>query len=306
MDKRSFLHVPGYDNNNSRIRGSCCSNYSLESRLDDNSNDKYTAAIELSNKCREFYKSRVEAANTMKSKWRENNQQRDNSDVHDQSFSSASSLSLSSGANDNERTINSKQQRIRVDQAMERLRTEMVSLMDQDLSLMKQLLTLNETIEELKWQSQYYNYSASSASFSASKNLSISDTEMYDSEDDSSTAQHASHNSVHAGHLNVWLTKRNIPKYSRDLQKTSVDSASGNLVNVHSPHTKITVTNKDTPLDKLPNYVYADTSPLVCPPETKYAPERHVTTIVHHERGENSFDSGIHGSASGDELPWRS
>ncbi|XP_046566772.1 leucine rich adaptor protein 1-like [Haliotis rubra] len=124
--------------------------------------DKYTASIELSNACRQFYKSRVETAEAMKEKWDK-------------------TPSTTTDANGNGRQKNS------IDKAMETLRAEMASLMDQDLSLMKQLLTLNETIEDLKWQRKYY-YSKSDLQTSScdmeGSDWSVSETEMYESDSD--------------------------------------------------------------------------------------------------------------------------
>lgn len=116
--------------------------------------DKYTAGIELSNKCREFYQKRMEIADNVKQRL--------------------------SPVPRNEKKKSS------LDIAMEKLGSEMASLMDQDLSLMKQLLTLNEAIEDLKWQSRNNSRSFSTSSCDLSgSDLSVSDTEMTcHSEDD--------------------------------------------------------------------------------------------------------------------------
>lgn len=164
MDKGSLLKVPGQ----------------AETDM-----DKYTASIELSNACRQFYQSRLEAAHGIKSRWeRHSNPQStccgDDSNDNCRPASDHTCSSVSSGSQ--------QRQRNSIDEAMDRLRSEMTSLMDQDLSLMKQLLTLNETIEELKWQRRYY-YSRGSLPGSSTdlrhSDCSISDTEMYESDDDS-------------------------------------------------------------------------------------------------------------------------
>ncbi|KAL8623779.1 hypothetical protein ACOMHN_054085 [Nucella lapillus] len=163
MDKGKFLQVPG----------------ETESEM-----DKYTASIELSNACRQFYQSRLEAAHCIKSKWERH--------AHSTCCGDDSSNDNCRPADDHTGTSVSSQsqhrQRNSIDEAMDRLRTEMTSLMDQDLSLMKQLLTLNETIEELKWQRRYY-YSRGSLPGSSTdlrhSDCSFSDTEMYESDDDS-------------------------------------------------------------------------------------------------------------------------
>lgn len=116
--------------------------------------DKYTAGIELSNKCRQFYQKRMETAEDVKQR-------------------------LSP-------ILKKERKKSTLDVAMEKLSNEMASLMDQDLSLMKQLLTLNEAIEDLKWQSRNNSRSFSTSSCDISgSDLSVSDTEMMcHSEDD--------------------------------------------------------------------------------------------------------------------------
>lgn len=116
--------------------------------------DKYTAGIELSNKCRQFYQKRMETAEDVK-----------------QRFSPI---------------LKKERKKSTLDVAMEKLGNEMASLMDQDLSLMKQLLTLNEAVEDLKWQSRNNSRSFSTSSCDISgSDLSVSDTEMMcHSEDD--------------------------------------------------------------------------------------------------------------------------
>ncbi|KAK7490484.1 hypothetical protein BaRGS_00018270 [Batillaria attramentaria] len=84
---------------------------------DQEGTDKYTASIELSNACRQFYKSRVEAANCIKTRWERN----------------AAHVTRRTSGNDNDHTGNrdnsntSRKQRNSIDEAMEKLRTEMAS-----------------------------------------------------------------------------------------------------------------------------------------------------------------------------------
>ncbi|WAR23047.1 hypothetical protein MAR_036716 [Mya arenaria] len=122
--------------------------------------DDYTASIELSNACREFYRNRVKATENFK----QNMKNRTN----------------------NDRTSTTTK-RTSIDDAMVKLRGEMASLMDQDLSLMKQLLTLNEAIEDLKTKRLYHlskdSLRASSQDLHAS-DLSVSETDMYETDDE--------------------------------------------------------------------------------------------------------------------------
>lgn len=116
--------------------------------------DEYTASIELSNACREFYRNRVKATENFKQNLGGNR--------------------------------STHYRRTSIDDAMEKLRNEMASLMDQDLSLMKQLLTLNEAIEDLKVKRLYHvskdSLRASSQELHVS-DWSVSETDMFDSED---------------------------------------------------------------------------------------------------------------------------
>ncbi|KAL3868414.1 hypothetical protein ACJMK2_041222 [Sinanodonta woodiana] len=119
--------------------------------------DDYTAAIELSNACREFYRNRVKATENFK-----------------QRLSTAQ----------NKQQTNTR--KTSIDEAMERLNFEMASLMDQDLSLMKQLLTLNESIEDLKSKRLYYVSKDSLRNSSQelhTSDWSMSETDMYEEED---------------------------------------------------------------------------------------------------------------------------
>ncbi|XP_060083638.1 uncharacterized protein LOC132562881 [Ylistrum balloti] len=119
--------------------------------------DKYTESIELSNKCREFYRRRMESMEMSKQRL---------------------SPTLRSG---------NKTKKSSIDVAMEKLGTEMTSLMDQDMSLMKQLLMLNEAIEELKFNRRYSNSSLPDSSgdiVSDSDDGSVSETDMFVSEED--------------------------------------------------------------------------------------------------------------------------
>uniref|UniRef100_A0A0B6ZWW3 Uncharacterized protein n=2 Tax=Arion vulgaris TaxID=1028688 RepID=A0A0B6ZWW3_9EUPU len=315
MDTKSYLRVPGWESSIDRLGESCCSGSSTSWELDNsNNNDKYTAAIELSNKCREFYKHRLEAANKRKSKCRESSLGHQQENIIDTTFSSSSSSSpLTSDGDDNVRGNQSQEQRRRIDQAMDTLRSEMVSLMDQDLSLMKQLLTLNETIEDLKWQRQYYSYSNSWTSFSASKNMerSVSDMEIYDSDDeDFRIAQQASPcSSVQTAQVtgSTWHNSRNVRKNSRDFQKISVDSVNVKVESMSSSLRDKPTRTTDTK-DILP--VNSDTSTHFRTPSPQFTFDCHVISngavTIHHERGENSFDSGIHEATSSDELTWSS
>ncbi|XP_062589691.1 uncharacterized protein LOC134251308 [Saccostrea cucullata] len=118
--------------------------------------DHYSAAIDFSNACREFYINRKKATESFKEQMKEEEKSKQ------------------------EKVLQRK--RSSIDVAMETLRKEMASLMDQDLCLMKQLLTLNETIEDIKTRRWY---SASQNSLQASSvNLrgsddSLSETDMY-------------------------------------------------------------------------------------------------------------------------------
>nr|XP_022317690.1 uncharacterized protein LOC111120928 [Crassostrea virginica] len=118
--------------------------------------DHYSAAIDFSNACREFYINRVRATESFKEQMKEEEKSK------------------------HERPLQRK--RSSIDIAMETLRKEMASLMDQDLCLMKQLLTLNETIEDIKtrrWYSDSQNsLKASSVDLGAS-DASLSETDMY-------------------------------------------------------------------------------------------------------------------------------
>ncbi|XP_060070365.1 uncharacterized protein LOC132550337 [Ylistrum balloti] len=92
----------------------------LTTRQPVDSTDAYTASIELSNSCREFYYSRQRSTEDLKDKI-----------CNDSDLTKPKSF---------------------MDEAMATLRKEMANLMDQDLGLMKQLLTMNDTIEEIKFQ----------------------------------------------------------------------------------------------------------------------------------------------------------
>ncbi|KAL5022562.1 hypothetical protein ScPMuIL_001717 [Solemya velum] len=124
--------------------------------------DQYTAFIELSNRCREFYRTRLHAAELAKQKI---NTENDTNSISDSSVTTDGGKKTS------------------LDHAMDKLRKEMVSLMDQDLSLMKQLLTLNEAIEDLKFRrNNYYSRSSiqgSSCEFSES-DWSVSGSDIHE------------------------------------------------------------------------------------------------------------------------------
>lgn len=118
--------------------------------------DHYTAAIDFSNACREFYINRVRATESFKEQMKEDEKSKEQKPL--------------------------QRKRSSIDIAMETLRKEMASLMDQDLCLMKQLLTLNETIEDIKtrrWYSDSQNsLKASSVDLGGSED-SLSETDMY-------------------------------------------------------------------------------------------------------------------------------
>ncbi|OWF51737.1 uncharacterized protein LOC110448697 [Mizuhopecten yessoensis] len=176
--------------------------------------DKYTESIDLSNKCREFYRWRME--NMEKSKQR-----------------------LSPTLRPGHKTKKSS-----IDVAMAKLGTEMTSLMDQDMSLMKQLLMLNEAIEELKFHRRYSNSSLPDSScdlVSDSDDESVSETDMFVSEDDLvkmcnnchlgnvltnsvSTSCDNNINHVTTKQSNIIQSKNFLDKSSREEQNVSYDS----------------------------------------------------------------------------------
>ncbi|GFN89409.1 hypothetical protein PoB_001591500 [Plakobranchus ocellatus] len=168
--KLSHCHISG-NNNNNNISSTVSNNNTVNSnasaistsssnstltvngRCSDvvvNANDKYTAAIELSNRCREFYNSRLAAASSIKSRWSvpqaacDNHAQENNnntsssvlpslsSSTSSSPTSSSSSTSLSSTSNCSKVNTpdvgNTKRRTNSIDQAMDRLRTEMVSV----------------------------------------------------------------------------------------------------------------------------------------------------------------------------------
>lgn len=122
----------------------------------ESADDHYTASIELSNACREFYRNRVKATESFKEKM-------------------------------GTQIPKPVQRKTGIDAAMDKLKSEMASLMDQDLSLMKQLLTLNEAIEDLKVKRLYHlskdSMRTSSQEMHAS-DWSVSETDMFDSDDE--------------------------------------------------------------------------------------------------------------------------
>ncbi|KAK6990025.1 hypothetical protein BgiMline_013296 [Biomphalaria glabrata] len=303
LPKKCYLQVPGMDNATEEAQGW---------PQDDAVSDKYTAAIELSNKCRDFYKSRVEAANIMKSKWRHSVS---DSESASSSASTSPTSSTSSISQSQEDENVSRGHKSGVDAAMERLRAEMVSLIDQDLSLMKQLLTLNETIEELKWQRQYYSCSTSCTSLSNSKllesNWSVSDTEMYEAEDDLMAVNHLTSGTAQTGMVTgpTWHSTRKTRKATKDLDNGSMDNAAPLLdiivdvsVDNCGQHERVADSPEDISvcsesLDSLGHMKYM---------KNKYRShldpctnEQSGQSIIHHDREQNSFDSGIH-----EDLVW--
>lgn len=143
--------------------------------------DKYTASIELSNACREFYRSRIKAAEVARKRVESDASDETGSDSAEGSSTSASSSSSSLSSSSSSSDSNRK--KTTIDVAMEQLRREMASLMDQDLSLMKQLLILNEAIEDLKVQRGYLSSRGSLPSSScdlSESQWSVSETEMFE------------------------------------------------------------------------------------------------------------------------------
>ena len=148
------------------------------------------------------------------------------------------------------------------------------SLMEQDLSLMKQLLTLNETIEDLKWQRRYY-YSPHSLSASSIEldhsDCSVSDTEMYDSEDDTL--------------IPTATTATASPTCRAPAVLLSPpESSSSSHRNYESSHV---------------------TSTHACSGEKRCVVDSHLlvagSSVKVYHGEQNSFDSGIHESSSGEE-----
>ncbi|RUS90923.1 hypothetical protein EGW08_001320, partial [Elysia chlorotica] len=151
-------------NINNNASNSSCSSLAMTNNgrccCDIDANDKYTAAIELSNKCREFYQSRLEAANSIKSRWRiepsdklstENSypyspqtkhQSQKSASLSSFSSSTSSSESLSASSStsslsacssgvsnkDSSAQFGKARRTNSIDLAMNRLRTEMVSI----------------------------------------------------------------------------------------------------------------------------------------------------------------------------------
>ncbi|XP_060070420.1 uncharacterized protein LOC132550378 [Ylistrum balloti] len=136
----------------------------MEGSVAMSSSDKYTASIEFSNACREFYIKRVKATEVLKDQIR-----------------------TKSDRAMKQRRPQSQQPSSPIESAMDKLRREMASLMDQDLSLMKQLLTLNETIEDIKSRRLYgvskESLCQSNEDLEGSRD-SFSDMDLYDSDEE--------------------------------------------------------------------------------------------------------------------------
>ncbi|OWF38136.1 uncharacterized protein LOC110466649 [Mizuhopecten yessoensis] len=136
----------------------------MEGSVDMSGSDKYTASIEFSNACREFYIKRVKATENLKDQIR-----------------------IKSDIETKQRMPKSQQPASSIESAMDKLRREMASLMDQDLSLMKQLLTLNETIEDIKSRRLYgvskESLCQSNGDLGGSRD-SFSDMDLYDSDEE--------------------------------------------------------------------------------------------------------------------------
>ncbi|XP_060559554.1 extracellular matrix-binding protein ebh-like [Ruditapes philippinarum] len=116
--------------------------------------DPHSAAIDLSNNCRQFYFNHMKAAEAIKQSVR--------SAKHTRAIEKMEGKPSS-----------------RIDNAMDRLRSEMADLMDQDLSLMSQLLKLNDKIEEVK---THVAYRQQRESFTSQSSCYLSGSEMSDSE----------------------------------------------------------------------------------------------------------------------------
>ncbi|KAJ8305568.1 hypothetical protein KUTeg_016113 [Tegillarca granosa] len=128
--------------------------------------DRHTEYIELSNKCREFYKKRIESADTIK-----------------QRLSPTPTADRLRKKNSLDIIINNGKN---WEKSVRLYSLDFSSLMDQDLSLMKQLLTLNESIEELKFKRRYSCESVpqdSQESLNGS-DWSVSETDIFNSDDD--------------------------------------------------------------------------------------------------------------------------
>lgn len=278
MDKGRFLRAPEQAN--------------------DTAMDKYTAAIELSNACRQFYQARVEAANCIKSRWQ----------MHAHSTRCNDN---DRPAEENSKTTPERRHRNSIDEAMEKLRTEMTSLMDQDLSLMKQLLTLNETIEDLKWQRRYY-YSRSSLQDS-SADLASSLSDMSESEDDEDELSHRQsrhhHHSHHHHHLShdctastsstISPTPRIVllpPHSSPSIQSSSPSSSSSSSSSSSRPsNTYVSTTTTTSTLLKSKLCQAVSTS---CHASARADGKlTRVSGKVYHSE-QDSFDSGIHETCS--------
>ncbi|KAL4235900.1 hypothetical protein ACF0H5_004290 [Mactra antiquata] len=136
------------------------SNYDLSrSYMHASMKDPHTAAIDLSNNCRQFYFNHLKSAEAIKQSVRAAKHNRAREKMEGRPGSS-------------------------LDNAMDRLRSEMADLMDQDLSLMSQLLKLNDKIEEVKSHVLYRkNNETCSQSSCYLSNSEISDSEIDDNDD---------------------------------------------------------------------------------------------------------------------------
>lgn len=136
----------------------------MDGSVDMSGSDKYTASIEFSNACREFYIKRVKATENLKDQ-----------------------IKSKSDRSTAKRVPQSQQPTSSMESSMDKLRREMASLMDQDLSLMKQLLTLNETIEDIKSRRLYgvskESICQSDEDLEGSRD-SFSDMDLYDSDEE--------------------------------------------------------------------------------------------------------------------------
>ncbi|GAB1600462.1 putative uncharacterized protein DDB_G0272516 [Argonauta hians] len=249
------------------------------------SDDKYTASIELSNACREFYRSRIKAAEIARKKLE-----------CDSNFDKNAAGSNSSSSNSNNQT---RKKKTTIDIAMEQLRREMNSLMDQDLSLMKQLLILNETIEDLKVQRGYLSSRGSLPSSScdlSESQWSVSETEMFESENEL-TNKYASPSTlslnleqkchitsdfedlINEANKKMFITKKFYERRNSDQSPTETNSGVNSNINSRTGGNSITNNNINTNINNnISSKNYFDND---------------FSKRAKHEE-QNSFDSGIH------------
>ncbi|XP_029640199.1 putative uncharacterized protein DDB_G0272516 [Octopus sinensis] len=250
------------------------------------SDDKYTASIELSNACREFYRSRIKAAEIARKKLE-----------CDSNFDKSDTGSNSTGAN-NHRV----RKKTTIDIAMEQLRREMNSLMDQDLSLMKQLLILNETIEDLKVQRGYLSSRGSLPSSScdlSESQWSVSETEMFESENEltnkyaspstlSLNLEHKCHitsdfeDLINEANKKMCITKKFFERKNGDQSPTKTNAGVNSNSNSGSANNSVINNNNNN----------SNNNNNISSSSKNYFDNDFSKRAKHEEQ--NSFDSGIH------------